>query len=59
MTSLHTSEINTHQITLHSQKIKPSRVDKFHAKDKIWQSRKKLKTKKAVLNFPRKTKKDF
>lgn len=34
MTSLHTSEINTHQITLHSQKIKPIRADKSHTKDK-------------------------
>ena len=49
MTSLHTSETNTYQIILHSQKTNPIRADKFH---KRWNRaiRKNQKLKKTTVS---------
>ena len=49
MTSLNTSEINTHQITLHSQKIRPIRADNS-TKDKSGNPKNFSKTKKSSVN---------
>ena len=56
MTLFHALGTNTHQITLHTLKIKPIRADKFHTKDKSGNSKKFFLTKKAVLKIPRKQK---